>query len=106
MRYTQEFIFDHIKKHHPNKEDLPAGDLAEKICQSDYYQLEEISLDLLEDNIWFIDDSLIDYYLTVDCLPEIVLENNFSIIDGLHQIKVAKLKKQATIKAFRGYDLK
>lgn len=106
MHYTQEFILEHIKKHHPDKEDIQGGDLAEKICQADYYILEDIPLELLPENIWFVDDSLIEYYLTVEELPPIVVENNRALIDGLHQIKVAKLRKQATIKAFRGYDLK
>ena len=107
MRYTSEDIIEHVKALHSNQEDFESGDLISRIESCSYFTLEEVAITDIDDNEFASDDDLVKEYADKESsFPAIVLqkygEGDFSIIDGTHRVKSAKLKGQLKMLAYIG----
>ena len=84
------------------------GDLGERLDEYNNYILKEIDVDDLNLNEWNLDDDLVDYYQELyhenKSYPPIVIDENYSIIDGTHRANAIKNIRFDKILAFVGLD--
>ena len=84
------------------------GDLGERLDEYDNYILKEIDIDDLNLDEWNLDYDLVDHYQELyhenKTYPPIVIDDNFSIIDGTHRANAIKNIGFDKILAFVGLD--
>ena len=82
------------------------GNLGDRIDEYDRYKLKEIPISKLNLEEWDLDDSYVDIYkgkfLQNKDYPPIVIDDEYSIIDGLHRTVALKESGLEKIMAFVG----
>ncbi len=103
-KYTEEII-EHIANTHHRDDiyDEEESDLAARVNQYSYFQLEEVLVDEIDID-WNVDEDLVEKYSEFTTEPPIIVleSNQKTIIDGTHRVVVCKNKKIKTIKAYVG----
>jgi hypothetical protein len=84
------------------------GDLGDRLDEYENYKLEEISIDDLNLEEWehdtFFSDIYKEKFLKTKDYPPIVVDSEYSIIDGLHRANALKRSGVEKILAFVGID--
>jgi len=84
------------------------GDLGDRLEKYDNYKLEEISIDRLNLNEWYLDKDYVEEYkekyLNNKDYPPIVVDSDYGIIDGLHRVNALKESGLKKVLAFVGIE--
>jgi hypothetical protein len=106
VKYSADFIHDHVVSLHKNSDDFENGDLSDRIYKYPYYILEDVLLSELDEEEFYIDEDKVNSMCLENTpIPPIVLTDYKSIIDGSHRIKVAKIQQKKTIQAYIGQKI-
>jgi len=89
----EHVLYNEIQAMHHTPEDFSEGDLGERIENFPYYNLiSQFDLTLLFQAEFSLDLDLVEEYAAlilengIENMPPIVIDDNFSIIDGIHRL--------------------
>ena len=121
--YKPENVFSEIKngssgeidrivlKSHHTPEDFEDGDLMERIDRFYYYHLIEIKLSSLDKNEFDVCEDRVDKYVKMiedkgmKDMPNIIVDQEFSIIDGIHRLNSMTESGIDTAKVYIGSEI-
>lgn len=88
--YHEHDIYSYSQKMHHTYDDFIDGDLGERIEQYSEYVVKSISIYEIEIDEFMIDEGLVDEYKEefqrLNTYPPIILNSDYSIIDGTHRV--------------------
>lgn len=97
-------IYQYVEWIHKNQEDFREGDLAQRIEYHSFYKLTEIPLNKINLEEWMVDEDkveeYVEFYQKNKKYPPIVIDDEFSIIDGTHRANALNQLGFETIKAW------
>jgi hypothetical protein len=94
IEQVEEYVvYNSVKRGHREADDFSDGDLGERLEEFKYYNLtKDFDLTKLNRTEWDLDENLVSHYEEMilekgtDDMPKIVIDDNLSIIDGMHRI--------------------
>jgi len=102
VQIEEHVIYSQVQRIHREYDDFIDGNLGERIEEYQYYNLVPMfDLELLDQDEWDVDTDLVEDYEDlieqkgIDNMPKIVIDENYSIIDGIHRLN-ALLNKGIT----------
>lgn len=102
-------VYKLMESLHHDVNDIEEGSLQELIEEYDYYTLEYINLNEIEQVHTYTDEDYIEDYLqmNIKTMPPIVLgfydDGSYRYIDGGHRIETARKKGLSKIASYVGY---
>lgn len=99
-------IYEYIRYIHNDPNDFYDGDLSDRIESYDNYKLENVKIDDIDCDEFFMRDydipDFIKMYKNGSEFPIIVLSHDYRVIDGTHRCQSAKQIGLKMIKAYVG----
>lgn len=88
--YDESDVYAYTQRIHHTEDDFYDGDLGERIEEYDKYIVEEVNISDIDIYEFQIDEYLLDNYKEQfnknNSYPPIVLNSDYSIIDGTHRV--------------------
>lgn len=104
--FDEADIYSYSQRIHHTYEDFIDGDLGDRIEQYEQYRVEIVDIDDIDLNEFSVDEDMVDEYKEKiqksETYPPIVLNRDFSIIDGTHRANALNDLGIKTIVAFVG----
>lgn len=106
--YDEADVYSYSQRIHHTNDDFIDGDLGERIESYEEYIVEEIEISDIEIDEFYIDDSLVDEYKEkiqkYKTYPPIILNSDYSIIDGTHRVNALNELGIKKVVAFVGIE--
>jgi hypothetical protein len=104
---SEDILYQNIQEFHRNYDDFIDGDLSERIEEYEFYKLIEIDFNKLDLEEWNVDESLVEEIkeeieFNINTMPLCVIDDNYSIIDGIHRLNALKNLGYNSIKVYQG----
>jgi disulfide oxidoreductase YuzD len=104
--YDEADVYAYTQRIHHTKDDFIDGDLGDRIEKYKSYVVKEVSISDIDIDEFYIDDDLVDEYKekikNKDTYPPIVLNKDYSIIDGTHRVNALNELGYKKVIAFVG----
>jgi hypothetical protein len=104
--YDESDVYSYVQGMHHTDDDFIDGDLGDRIEKYKRYRVEDVNISDIQINEFYIDDDLVEEYkekiLKSNMYPPIVLNKDYSIIDGTHRINALDDLGYKTVIAFVG----
>ena len=101
---SSDDIVNWVMKHHYKPEDFDEGNLIQRIQEYDLYKLEMIPIEKIDPDEWYTDSEQVeDYEIEIKEKPDyppIIVDKDYTIIDGTHRAKAIKNLGYKSIKAY------
>ena len=109
----EHILYTATQKIHREPSDFAHGDLGERLEEFKYYNLtKEFDLNLLDRDEWSVDESLVEHYKNlikekgIADMPSITIDDNLSIIDGIHRLNALLESGITTMDIYAGTNQK
>ena len=104
--YDEADVYSYTQRIHHTDDDFIDGDLGDRIEKYKKYIVKEVNISDIEIDEFYIDDDLVDEYKEkikkLNTYPPIVLNKDYSIIDGTHRVNALDELGYKTVVAFVG----
>jgi hypothetical protein len=104
--YDEADVYSYTQRIHHTYDDFIDGDLGDRIEKYKKYIVKEVNISDIEIDEFYIDDNLVDEYkekiMKSNTYPPIVLNNDYTIIDGTHRVNALNELGYKTVTAFVG----
>lgn len=106
--YDEADVYGYTQRIHHTYDDFIDGDLGDRIESYEEYIVKEVNISDIDIDEFYVDDSLVDEYKEKirknGHYPPVVLNSDYSIIDGTHRINALNELGIKTVIAFVGVE--
>lgn len=104
--YDEADVYSYTQRIHHTYSDFIDGDIGHRIEKYKKYVIKEVNISDIEIDEFYIDGDLVDEYKEeikrLNTYPPIILNRDYSIIDGTHRVNALNELGYKTVVAFVG----
>ena len=108
--YDEHEVYSYTQRIHHTSDDFYSGDLGERIERYKKYRVEEVNISDIDIDEFTIYDEYVDEYVDMvvkhKSYPPVVLNSDYSIIDGTHRLNALEVLGYKKVIAFVGIKKK